>query len=990
MLPFVSWMQVDNRRAVVICKPLLLISTSRLAVLWVVLSACAACFSEEKQSAFDFSVPRSFLDLSRTSCVDCHSGSEAEARLDVELLAKAPLEKHLKDWRRIKRVMSDGSMPPKDYDRPNAELHESANRELHEVLRRIAMASASDPGPTLLRRITNAEYEYCIQDLTGVTLPLRRTLMSDSVGSSGFTNAATGQFVQDATLERYLEAAKMVADHVMIGTGPLYFYSSPGQTGLEISSVKRIQAIYRKHGFRVSAGEGAEPYGMHRFAKAFIATWQFKHREELGFAKSSLTDFAERNEVEPKFVEHVWQVLNRESAGFPLSKIVDAWKKIPSPSLLSVDSTHDNRDAIEAESERLFQSMRDWQTRFAGAAADEENAAILARGTVRVPSSVNIEATAIRKRIVQDQSFTIDLNDEEIYAKDRRIRFRISVEAASQLVGNHAVVIFSDPTLEFRTFERLETQPAPLREVLDTANRGEFRFGENPGGSQISDESFVIAVGETKEILVEMPERGVSAEFVVKAELDADVSNDCVARCTVADVTSQGDPKFVQRTREYSSLIRDPDSESIDAWEEGLAEFADALPMISHREPTPSDRDPIPKEYDNTYNLPERNYFHTAVKYARDDAFLVDHILPKAVALELDRAWADLLSSFDYHDINLRFLAKKFGLDLGKQNIATLDTQWIAAAPREIQDSLSRFKNSYEYLKSLRHLADNQHIANLSEFATRVWRRPLTHVEHSSLNEFYAGCRDSGLGHEQAVRSSLVRILVSPNFLYRLEGRAGRTAAVVDGSHRYRNASPLSESELASRLSFSFWSSLPDSELVAIAERRDLQNDDVLHAQVDRMLRSSKARRMATEFFGQWLGFYRFNEFRGVDTKRFPEFDGRLRDSLYDEAITFFEHILREDRPYTEILQADYTFVDNLAAEHYGLKGPLASPQDEFSDARYVATRRIQVPADRRGGLLGLGAIMAATSAPLRTSPVKRGDWILRRLIGTPVPPPPG
>jgi hypothetical protein len=146
------------------------------------------------------------------------------------------------------------------------------------------------------------------------------------------------------------------------------------------------------------------------------------------------------------------------------------------------------------------------------------------------------------------------------------------------------------------------------------------------------------------------------------------------------------------------------------------------------------------------------------------------------------------------------------------------------------------------------------------------------------------------------------------------------------------------------------------------------------------MLADPKARRFATEFFGQWFGFYQFDRYRGVDAEKFPEFNERLRSALYDEAIRFFEHVVRADRPVQEILFADYAFLSDELAKHYGID------QVNLTSA---PTHVAKVAASHRGGLMGLGAVLAVTSAPLRTSPVKRGDWILRRVLDTPVPPPP-
>jgi hypothetical protein len=147
------------------------------------------------------------------------------------------------------------------------------------------------------------------------------------------------------------------------------------------------------------------------------------------------------------------------------------------------------------------------------------------------------------------------------------------------------------------------------------------------------------------------------------------------------------------------------------------------------------------------------------------------------------------------------------------------------------------------------------------------------------------------------------------------------------------------------------------------------------------MLADPKARRMSTEFFGQWFGFYHFDQYRGVDTSRYPEFTQQIKDAMYDEAVSFFEHIIRENRPVSDILYADYDFLNQPLAKYYGIKAEVKSA-DDVEMVSGVNTLN-------RGGVLRLGAVLTTTSAPLRTSPVKRGDWVLRRVLGTPTPPPP-
>jgi hypothetical protein len=191
---------------------------------------------------------------------------------------------------------------------------------------------------------------------------------------------------------------------------------------------------------------------------------------------------------------------------------------------------------------------------------------------------------------------------------------------------------------------------------------------------------------------------------------------------------------------------------------------------------------------------------------------------------------------------------------------------------------------------------------------------------------------------------------------------------------------PLNGWEMASRLSFFLWSSIPDEELRRAAGAGELSNPAGLAKQVRRMTADPKARRLATEFFGQWLGFYHFDRYRGVDTGRFPEFTDEVKASMYDEAISTFEFLVRQDRPVKELLFADYTFLNKPLAKFYGIEKDIKSAD------------RVELVeganAFNRGGALRLGSVLTTTSAPLRTSPVKRGDWVLRRILGTPTPPP--
>jgi hypothetical protein len=256
----------------------------------------------------------------------------------------------------------------------------------------------------------------------------------------------------------------------------------------------------------------------------------------------------------------------------------------------------------------------------------------------------------------------------------------------------------------------------------------------------------------------------------------------------------------------------------------------------------------------------------------------------------------------------------------------------------------------------------------LTALARRAFRRPVTEADIRPLMSFYQdGFRQSGFdyGIEKAVRA----MLVSPDFLFRIEHNP---KGVAPGSV-YR----LSDLELASRLSFFLWSSIPDDRLLDLAGKGKLHDPPVLHAEVVRMMADPKAEALVDNFAGQWL-YLRNLEVAKPDPEVFPEFSDALRQSFLEETNLFFQSILREDRPVTDLLTANYTYLNQRLAEHYGIPGIYGS---QF--------RRVTLNTPERGGLLGQGAILTVTSYPNRTSVVQRGKWILETLLGSPPPPPP-
>ena len=857
--------------------------------------------------------------LFRQYCVQCH-GKTPQAGLNLEaLIARPSVGKDFAHWEKVAAALEQKRMPPAKMPKPGDAERARAVAWVRARLNAYARAHAGDPGRVTVRRLTSGEYAYTIGDLTGLDWKTDADFASDAVGGEGFANFGDVQFIDSANLERYLDAAKRIAEHAVIGAGPLEFFDDPGQSGMELSAISRIQQIYRAHGFRAASAEGGRPYGLERYGKALYASWRYHHRQA-----ASLEEAAKAEGLSPRFLEHIWGVLQDPTPTYPTSEVVSRWKNLPAS----------DAKAARTGCEEIQHFLIEWPRWLLGAGGAAEGGQGDERALVLTDASV--QATPSH----QFRFFA--------RSKEKTARVYLSTVSMNPAAKDKPAIRWRNGVARFRGTERGGGTQQPLLPLLSEETRK--RLGIAPGA-----EEFTLRAGESVFLDIPLPEGAGGLGLEIEAAMEA--SQEAVVRCTVSN------HEELSKGRPDSALLGHPTTAAFRNWKSGVLAFAARMPQISQGEPTPADRDPIPSPFNDAYNQPERDRFHTQLKYYRDDRFLVEKMLDNATRTKLEHAWADLLSSFEYHDLFLRFVGEKFKLDL-KKSIADLTAAEIAALPAEPRKYVTALRAEYDSIVSAREAAQAGHVEESLGFASQAWRRPLTQSEKDGLRRFYTEARESGkLDHTKALRALLARILVAPAFLYRLES-PGR----------------LSSWEMASRMSYFLWSSVPDAELRRAAAAGELLQAMALERQAKRMLADPKARRLSTEFFGQWLGFYRFDQHRDVDAGRFPEFTGEVKSAMYDEAVSFFEHIIRKDRPMGDVLFADYTFLNPTLAKHYGVSRKFAGAEFEQVDG---------AQAFHRGGLLRLGAVLTATSAPLRTSPVKRGDWVLRRVLGTPTPPPP-
>ena len=347
----------------------------------------------------------------------------------------------------------------------------------------------------------------------------------------------------------------------------------------------------------------------------------------------------------------------------------------------------------------------------------------------------------------------------------------------------------------------------------------------------------------------------------------------------------------------------------------------------------------------------------TLLLYHREDDHLKALMLSSSEIDQLDRLWN-----------KLRYVSRDaFKLEVALEQILEFATQ--DADPRRFFPMREPVARRAAALRAWLESTEPVHLDSAIHLAGQAWRRPLTTAENHGLRAFYHSLRQEEIPHEQALPLVVARILAAPGFLYRDE-------AVPTGT----DPQNVSSWELATRLSYFLWSSLPDNRLRQLAEDNSLQDPDILGQEVTRMLRDQKVRRLAIQFACQWLHIRDFDTFDEKNERLFPEFSA-LRNGFYEEAVHFFTDIFQSNESILTILDADHTFANASLAEFYGFKAIAGDPS--------AFVRIEEIRKSGRGGILGMAATLSKHSGASRTSPVLRGNWIYETILGGKMPRPP-
>jgi len=814
-------------------------------------------------------------------CAGCHSGPTPAASLDLQRYTT--MESAIDDfahWTLVLRKLTAKEMPPQPAPQPPEALRRQVIDWIAAARKSEARKRAGDPGPVTARRLSNAEYNYTVRDLTGVDLRPAREFPVDPANQAGFDNSGESLTVSPSLMSKYLEAARQVGDHLVLKPDGFAFAPHPMlvETDREKYPIRRIVDFYDR-----------QPTD---FANYFEAAWRYKHRFALRRPSATLADIAAQSSVSPRYLAMIWQTLeqSREEVG-PLAKLQTMWGDLPAPKGSQLD--------------------------------------VAREGCVRMRDFV------VKIRRHTEKLFT------EVEAPGFNANFQpIAVFRLRLLAGNR------------RGFDA-------------SALRVE---GEAP------PKDFVVTRGPTfgKEEAEEL-KRAVAA-YIKERQEDLDLAVPAGERAR---------------------------------YEAAFARFSSVFPTAF-----------CLRERGRFYPITSMDKgrflgagFHNVMGYFRDDAPLVHLILDENGKKEIDALWQEFDFIADYtvrtyyqfiynageggglrRNISDRPSANEFATEaaifrLRDQILARVAPGADPAIPDVVKDYFDRTNSQIRWVERARLEAEPLQFDALLKFAARAYRRPLAQEERDDIFAYYRELRaKKGLSHEEAMRGSIASILVSPDFLYRVDlvdavPRASAKPAnpyIAAGAARRR---PLSGYALASRLSYFLWSSMPDEELLSHAKAGDLSKPSALAAQVRRMLKDSRARGLATEFGGNWLDFRRFENHNAVDRGRFPVFTDELREAMFEEPVRFITDLVQNDRSVLDLLYGDYTFVNRVLAEHYGIPASPGAIDGWFrvKDARSYG----------RGGLLPMAVFLTQNAPGLRTSPVKRGYWVARRVLGEVIPPPP-
>jgi hypothetical protein len=903
-------------------------------------------------------------------CFKCHNQKTAEGLLNLtRYTSSALIAKDFRQWEHVITFLKEEKMPPKSARQPTVAERAEFLAAVEKLLLIEARKLADDPGAAAPRRLSNAEYNYTIRDLTGFDIRPTATFPVDPASGEGFTNTSEALVMSPSLFKKYYAAGQEVADHVLLTTTGLAFAPFP------VVTFSDRQKFYEQAILRF--------YEQHKidYTAYLTAAWAYRHRP-ASRRDVTIEAWATESRLSPKYLHSLWIALQDEDAtnAFPMQWLRQRWNALPAPAEPSV---------IPAETRRAIETLAaDIRQLSVQLCVPESPAIISNAGNAPIPHIDRRKRTAAGR-----DKFRLALLEQpgqrlhwELKKDKSAAKLIISTANVGGETGDGYVILNQ---LNFSSSSPDNYNPRDSKKNLSLRNflinhapeqLKQLEFGVHPLGHKVDADSLVLKV---------------PSEIEIEIEPDA-LKDQRTLRCYAEARLDNQDSKL--RTARIGLFSRKPNADSLAGYALLVA------PGQAASGPFAASCEAFCKLFPNRFYFVDETRgisagFHLIEGFFRDDQPLCNSVLSEEEKRTLDRLWDELYFSTNIHDKMLHgfvffereersFLKhadfnsiREEDPNLGKEenllrfeqiylrrsNVtatgADLEKHPIHAFFEDIRQGLKRRAQQMKQ-------AEPAYIRNLQAFAQAAYRRPLTAEENKQLLDFYqsvAGQEEYGI--EQAVRTSVIRILVSPHYCYRVEVPPPGKAI-----------QPVADYALAARLSYFLWSSMPDKELLDLAAQGKLNDESTLRTQVRRMLKDPKVSGFALEFFGQWLQYADFLKSESVNRQVYPEFDDVLKQAMFEEPTRFASALMQNDYSVLELLRSDMTFVNKRLARHYGL--PF-----QGTDADWVQVTGLLQQG--RGGFPGMAVFLTKNSQPARTSPVKRGFWVVHKVLGEHIPAPP-
>ena len=888
-------------------------------------------------------------------CNNCHSPKELKGDLNLQRFGKlAAVRKDPKVWLKVVEMLDLGEMPPEKSAQPSAKQKQFLRSWAIRYLRAESLANAGDPGPVVLRRLNNAEYTYTIRDLTGVKLDPAKELPTAGAAGEGFTNVGNALVMSPALLRKYIDAGKGVAAHAVLLPNGFRFSKYRTRRDWTDEILVRIRRFYARYSRNERLGSvhghptltalgGTGRIPLNRYLTATVV-----EREAI---PTALQQVAQKQKLNTKYLRLLWRELNRQ-------------EKQGRQSFMS-DLRYRWQSAQKKDVAQLVTYIQQWQ---GGLWTINPVGLIGRKGSPKQwlePIDPLVASHTLRIRVPTPpkgkaaKPFKLSFvtlaagdgakNDYVVWKKPRLIiKGKPDVSLKSVLKGR----------AKLKGNARLKGRAKlPLSRKAPTINRLQLKhtmFGMHPDNRKAKVDADSLCVRAPTIVSVEIPAAYAGRDFVVTAELHSVTGKEGSAQVDlIAGVPKAMDHlpapvvKVVlkkvnigadQRTVEFTRpILVHPKSHARKRLLAAIAEHRRVFPAaICYTQIVPADE------------------FLTLRLLHRDDQHLQRLMLNKQEIADINRMWDEL------RYVSLEPLRLSDVLD------SMLET--TKDHPQEgFFDSLVKpvRKRAAEFRKLLVKTETN-HLRQLVSLANQAWRRPLTKVEATELRGLYNKLRSLDLPHEEAFRLTMARVFVAAPFLYKLESPPARQAPSL-----------VSQWELANRLSYFLWSSMPDNKLRLAAKQDKLKTADQLIAHTRRMLKDPRVRRLAVEFGCQYLHIHDFPLER-KSSKHFPQFN-KLKHDMYEESILFLTDVFQKDASVLSLLSADHLFVNNSLAKLYQIPN--------IKSKGFVRVDR--AGRFQRGGILAQASLLAKQSGATRTSPILRGNWVSEVLLGEKLPKPP-